>query len=93
MVICSHGVVIFGGSPLKGGLRGGPPLFFEKKFPPKVEKLANLKSQKGFETIGSSKTGAISVSARGGQNLPPPVGERVKKKGNGDSFMKLFPFY
>ena len=28
------------------------------EFSPKVEKLPNLKCQKGFETIGSSKPGA-----------------------------------
>ena len=63
-----------GGPLFKGVLGGGPPLFFEIFFSPKVEKLANLKSQKGFKTIGSSKPGAISDSAREEvQNMPPPL--------------------
>ena len=59
----------FWGVPSLRGLEGGSPHFFRNFFSPKLEKLANLKSQKGFETIGSSKPGAISDSARGGANL------------------------
>ena len=57
----------FLGVPSLRGLEGGFPPFFPIFFLLKLEKLANLKSQNGSETIGSSKPGAISDSARGGQ--------------------------
>ena len=58
------------GPLFKGAQMGGPPLFFENFFSQKVEKLVNLKTQKVFEIIGSSKPSAITVSAR----------ERVKQE-------------
>ena len=53
----------FLGGPLFKGVLGGSPPLFRLLFLPKVEKLANLKSQKGFKTIGSSKPGAIGLFA------------------------------
>ena len=61
----------FQGVPSLRGLEGGSPPLFQKKISRKVAKLANLKCQKGFKTIGSSKPGAISVSARGGAKFAP----------------------
>ena len=60
----------WGGSFLEGplfkGARGGVPPSFTIFYPPKLAKLANLKSRQSFGAIGTPEPDAISDSPRRG---------------------------